>query len=139
MARMILDIISSPNRAGLRPAAARPCRGSLPRRVVRVRVQPNPWTRRCGDGLEEPALVGEAQQGRDRVRSNSYKAKALSHPALPGELGTASGRPLSPEEGPRRGGGGSWRAAEVYGHKAGAGFIAPPQRLGSPQAVRSQR
>lgn len=38
MAWMILDITSSPNHAGLRPVAARPCRGSLLRRMVQVWV-----------------------------------------------------------------------------------------------------
>lgn len=41
------------------------------------------------------------------------RSKSPEPPALPGELGTTSGQPLSPEEGPERGRGGSWRAAEV--------------------------
>lgn len=68
MVWMILDIISSPKHIGLRPAAAWPCQGSLPPRVVHVWVQPNLQTRRCGDGLEEPVLVGEAQKGEGITR-----------------------------------------------------------------------
>lgn len=58
-------------------------------------------------------LAEEGQQGKGSRVLKLIQSKSPKPLVVPSELGTASGWPLSPEEGPGRRGGGSWRAAKV--------------------------